>query len=191
MNEHRDNELARARRVMREAQTRIVAAAPTLTQDAKELLKQLQRRLLRAQRAELLLTSQAAIIKLVRMTEPTASKHGNFVYSIEGGPKDNTRLASASEKQRLMRADGAVVHFFVVVEQESRQLVVLAYHFEIYWPSSEEIMFIRYDLNGPGTSNEQIGLRSHFHPSDDDASVPSAIFSPLELLDFLVFLYRV
>lgn len=47
---------------------------------------------------------------------------------------------------------------------------------------------MRFDLNPPGHSNEDLGLRSHMHVSSDDdgMSVPAPVMSSFELLDIMV-----
>jgi hypothetical protein len=46
-------------------------------------------------------------------------------------------------------------------------------------------------LNQRGHENEELGLRSHFHPSHDDLQVPGAMLSPAEALSFLLYGFRI
>ncbi|TMQ04604.1 MAG: hypothetical protein E6J90_51025 [Deltaproteobacteria bacterium] len=82
-----------------------------------------------------------------------------------------------------MRADGGVVHFaMTLLERDARNVEVLAYGFEVYFPSHDPIAFVRFDLNVRGHGNDEVGLRSHVHPGNDDLQLPSPVLAPLEAL---------
>jgi hypothetical protein len=90
-----------------------------------------------------------------------------------------------------MRDDGAVVHFALIVrEQPGASLDLIAYGFEIYFPSHQPIAFVRFDLNDHRHSNDDLGLRAHLHPGNEDLQLPSPLLFPLDALNFLIYRCR-
>ena len=67
---------------------------------------------------------------------------------------------------------------------------MLAYDWEIYFPTGQPISFCRFDLNLIGHTNDDRGLRAHVHPGHDDLQVPSAVLTPVEALTFLLYRCR-
>ncbi|HEY2031916.1 MAG TPA: hypothetical protein VGH20_22145, partial [Myxococcales bacterium] len=135
-----------------------------------------------------LLTPLYSITQLVKIE--LASGGDTSKYAIVGGPKDFVRLTSSADTTtRLVRSDGAIIHFSMTGSDEVASMTtrLLAYDFELYFPSACEPKFVRFDLNLPGHLNEDAGLRSHLHPGTDAWAVPSAVLSPAEILS--TFLY--
>lgn len=44
-----------------------------------------------------------------------------------------------------------------------------------------------FDLNMPGHQNSDKGMRCHLHPGHDDLQAPSALMTPVELLELFVY----
>jgi hypothetical protein len=128
--------------------------------------------------------------QLLRLT--AASQSGDpSVFALTGGPKDFTRIDSPRHTERFVRDDGAVVHFALIVrEQRERPLDLVAYGFEIYFPSQQPIPFVRFDLNDRRHSNDDLGLRAHLHPGNKDLQLPSPLMTPLDALNFLIYRCR-
>ncbi len=129
--------------------------------------------------------------RLLRLSEGTPGSNGTS-FTLTGGPKDFDRPTTAPAMDgRFVREDGAVIHFaLTLLECSERPLELVAYGFEIYFPSGEPISFIRFDLNGRGHANEEHGLRAHLHPGHDDLQLPSPVFSPVDALSFLIYRCR-
>lgn len=146
----------------------------------------------RAITSDVLITSPYDLQRLIKLSEPTRANDGHLVYAIAGGPKDFTRLQAGIEPStRLVREDSAVIHFSLTLKERPEQPVELvAYNFEIYFPSREPLEFIRFDLNFHGTDNDDLGLRCHMHPNHEDIQIPSAILTPDEILYFLLYRCR-
>ena len=85
-----------------------------------------------------------------------------------------------------------MIHFALTVRQRrDAPLDVIAYGFEVYFPSPEPpIAFVRFDLNDRRHSNDDLGLRAHVHPGNDDLQLPSPLLSPLDALNFLIYRCR-
>lgn len=178
---------------MKALQGRLEQSRAKLPATAGELFEELRRILQQAVRAEVLRTPAYDVSKLLKQTVPTRSRHGGNLRAITCGPKDFNRLAgNVDPKERLVREDGAVIHFTIMVEEVpgAEQLRLHAYDFELYFPSKEPTEFVRFDLNEPGHDNEDDGVRSHFHPSHEDLQVPSPVLAPAEALSFLLYRMR-
>ena len=87
------------------------------------------------------------------------------------------------------RKDGAWFDFQLLLKEEQGRTEILAYDFEIRFPSDHHLGFLRIDLNPPNSTTAFDGHRSHLHVScdDDGMAVPAALVSPFEALD--VFLH--
>lgn len=162
-------------------QLRLSAATPALNMSPQGLYGELHALLLRAVRDEVLQNGMYALKKLLRLTpDPKGTPR---CWVLTGGPLDFGRTKQPGLDTHFVRADGAVVHFHMVLrERDSRSTEILAYGFEIYFPSGAPIAFVRFDLNGRGHSNEGSGLRSHLHPGHDDFQLPSPVLAPHEAL---------
>jgi len=116
---------------------------------------------------------------LVRLTEVQGG------HLITGGPKDFKRDADENGK-RLRRDDGSILHFTLTTRTKNEGLMMLAYDFELYSILRNPVWFVRYDLNPVFHANSDDGLRCHFHPSDDDISLPAPWLTPCEALTLLI-----
>jgi hypothetical protein len=137
--------------------------------------------LLRAIREEALRNGMYAVRKLLRLTPDLKGRPR--CWELTGGPLDSDRIPEPHLDTQFVRADGGVVHFHMtLLEGNARMVEVLAYGFEVYFPSRMPIAFVRYDLNFRGHDNDEAGLRSHLHPGNDDLQLPSPVLEPLEAL---------
>lgn len=153
-------------------QERILSAAPTLEEDSPtSLVEGIRATLLNAWENGLLVGGQEVIYQNVKITGDRTT------YAITGGIKDFSR---SSESARLIRDDGAWIHFTITVEWKSRRsLHLIAYDFEIVFGDGRHPKFFRFDFNPPGHANE---LRCHCHPGNDDYLAPAPVMTPSEIL---------
>ena len=178
--EHAESETALAA-ALRRLQQRLSAATPALSVAPRDLYEQLRVLLTRAIREQVLRNGMYTVKKLLRLT-PDPEGHPSC-WVLTGGPLDFGRTADPDLDTHFVRADGGVVHFAMTLrEGDARNVEVLAYGFEVYFPSREPIAFVRFDLNVRGHGNDEAGLRSHLHPGNDDLQLPSPVLAPLEAL---------
>lgn len=173
---------------MRAMQSRLWETLPTQPRSASDLYSEFGRTLRRAILDGVLANGDYQIGKLLRLSSD--GKLG--VVTLTGGPKDFNRLTSAAQiEDRFVRDDGAVIHFSLTLrETQASPIELIAYSFEVYFPSKEPIEFIRFDLNKKGHDNADIGLRSHLHPGHEDLQMPSPLLSPVDALGFLLYRCR-
>jgi hypothetical protein len=177
---------------LRSLQARMASGPKPLPARATDLREELRRILQKAIRAEVLKTPPDIVtrelLKLVSSEkDPTVHKLGG-THGIFGAKKDFNRITGpADPKKKLVREDGAVIHFSLIVKERAGPLELIAYDFELYYPSKQPIWFIRFDMNEPGHKNDTLGLRSHIHPGHDNLLVPGVMLSPAEALSFLLF----
>ena len=177
---------------MRSLQERMAPVLKPLPASAKELHEQLRRILQKAIRAEVLQTPPDIVtrelLKLVSSDKNSTVKKLGGTHGIFGAKKDFDRLTEpANPNEKLVRHDGAVIHFTLTVKEDAGPLELIAYDFELYYPSKQPIWFIRFDMNQPQHKNEDLGLRSHVHPGHEDLLIPGVMLSPAEALSFLLF----
>ncbi|HYO57454.1 hypothetical protein [Archangium sp.] len=183
-------------RKMKDLQGRLDVPFP-LPATASKLYQELLRVLLGAIRATVLLTPEHYVRKLLRLeSSQDSSKVFELggTHGIFGGPKDNKRhtIEDIRHAERLVRDDGAVIHFTITVKEQPDGLELIAYDFELYFPSKEPISFVRFDLNPRRHRNDaERAMRSHLHPSHDNLQVPSAMLSPTEALSLLLYGLRI
>lgn len=162
-------------------QRRLSAATSTLPVTPRKLYDEVYALLLRAIREQVLQNGMYTVKKLLRLTADPKGRPRCWVLT--GGPIDFGRVADPDPGARFVRADGGVVHFHMtLLERDVQSIEVLAYGFEVYFPSREPIAFVRFDLNFRGHGNDEVGLRSHLHPGNDDLQLPSPVLEPLEAL---------
>lgn len=175
---------------MRDLQHRLEQHGPALPATAVALHQQMGRALRRAILDEALVNGEYDIGQLFRFTPPSRTGDPD-VFALVGGPKDFRRDPSPRRGERFIRDDGAVIHFALTVRQRGgAPLDLVAYNFEVYFPSQQPIAFLRFDLNDRRHSNDDLGLRAHLHPGNDDLQLPSPLLSPLDALNFLIYRCR-
>jgi hypothetical protein len=166
---------------LRRLQQRLSAATPALSVAPRDLYEQLRVLLTRAIRQQVLRNGMYAVKKLLRLTPDPEGRPSCWVLT--GGPLDFGRSAEPDLHTHFVRADGGVVHFAMTMRgDDAGNVEVLAYGFEVYFPSREPIAFVRFDLNFRDHGNDEVGLRSHLHPGHDDLQLPSPVLAPLEAL---------
>ena len=110
--------------------------------------------------------------------------------ALVGGSKNFHR---SLDLPHFTRDDGGWFDFAITAREQNGALELLAYNFELRFPVSPPGLgqppppFVRFDLNPPGHSNADRGLRAHVHVGHDDLSVPAPILSPEEILDLLLY----
>lgn len=183
---------------MRELQFRLEGSVKPLPMTASKLYEELRLTLQKGIRAGVLKTPANRIKKLLKLDSSQESKKVyelGGTHGIIGGPprKDNKRLEDGIDpEERLVREDGAVIHFTLTLKEHPNELELLAYDFELYFPAKRPIWFVRFDLNPINHKNDtERAMRSHLHPSHDDLQVPSAILSPSEVLSLLLYGLRI
>jgi len=180
---------------MQPLQNRILGAWPSLkAKTASELLRSLKNKLLKARNGGLLGSNVGhdVIEKWVKLDPPDVPRPEEAppdALIIVGGEKDFRRDPT---KARLVRDDGAWLHFSITLPEASNGLELLAYDFELIFPEDMVLPqgpmppFFRIDLNLPGHRNEDRELRSHCHPGSDDLQAPAPVMTPEEILDLLI-----
>jgi len=175
---------------MRDLQLRLEQNVPALPATAVELHEQFGRVLRRAILDEALVNGVYDVGQLLRLTVASRSGDPN-VFALTGGPKDFGRTDTPEHVSHFIRDDGAVIHFALIVrERPGAPLDLVVYGFEIYFPSQQPIAFVRFDLNDRRHSNDDLGLRAHLHPGNEDLQLPSPLMSPLDALNFLIYRCR-
>lgn len=156
-----------------------------LPPQAELLWRELRSMLRKAHDAGRLRTSHNEIhglVRLLREPPPVVAEqlraHSTVKNAccIVGGEKNQDREHAVAH---LKRSDDAWFDFTVTVRQHPRELELLAYNFEIRFPSAMGTPFLRFDYNLPGHENE---LRSHLHAGSDDVYMPAPKMSPTELI---------
>lgn len=107
------------------------------------------------------------------------------VVSIMGGQKDYKDDANSLH---FLREDGARFNFALTLHlPPKRNMILLAYDFELRFAGIEALSFVRFDLNPPANSRED-KMRCHLHlnQNDDGLSVPAPLMHPLELLNLFI-----
>jgi hypothetical protein len=166
---------------LRRLQQRLSAATSALPVTPQGLYEQVRVQLVRAIREDALQNGLYTVKKLLRLTPDP--KHGPSYWVLTGGPIDFRRTAEPDPETRFVRTDRGIVHFQLTLREcDARSIEVIAYGFEVYFPSRDPIAFVRYDLNFRGHDNDEAGLRSHLHPGNDDLQLPSPVLEPLEAL---------
>jgi len=159
-------------------QKRLETSRGTLPRSADDLYEKLRQILQLASRAEVLRTPPFRISRLLKIGAPDLLKgqpSGRRV-AITGGPKEFSRLTDSIDcDTRLVREDGAGIHFTITVEEVpgSQHIDLYAYDFELYFPTKSPTEFIRFDLNERDHRNDGDGLRSHLHPMCQRSSFPN------------------
>ncbi len=160
-------------------QRRLSAATSPLACTPQDLYQELYALLLHAIREEVLQNGMHTVKKLLRLTPDPKGRPR--CWELTGGPLDFARTAEPDRSTRFVRTDGGIVHFHMtLLERHAQSIEVLAYGFEVYFPSRAPIAFVRFDLNFRGHDNDEVGLRSHLHPGNDDLQLPSAVLEPRE-----------
>jgi len=176
-------------------QDHALARELVLPVSATALGRELRNALIQASNAGALRSSPAEIFQLIQvLAEPPPMvaeqlrerKLLRDACCIVGGEKNQRRDPGLAH---FVRDDDAWFDFSVTVRQRGA-LELLAYNFEIRFPSAMGSPFLRFDLNLPEHRNEHRELRSHLHVGSDDLYVPAPLMSPFELIGLFVHALR-
>lgn len=100
-----------------------------------------------------------------------------------GGRRNNQRSPELAD---LRTPGGGWLFFAAVMRAVEGGCEIVAYNIErVYGPECDPC-WVRFDLSPPGHDNDERGMGSHFHPSNDDLQLPAPIFAPHELIEFLL-----
>ena len=167
-----------------EIQQRSLQACSLKVTNAKELRTQIFRTLTQAHNEGVLSTKLSEIYGLLKMS----SQNQQQVVILGGLEKVGTKNFKRSKDiPHFARVDGCWFDFAITIDESQKPAEIIGFDFEIRFPESVPIQFIRFDLNLPGHDNQADGLRFHLHPGSDDFMIHSPPMSPLEILH--VFLY--
>ena len=163
------------------------SASPALPASAKELRERVRVTLQKALRAGLLKTAHHDIFRLLEPVSPSEWRKEGRAYEFSCGPI-NDELKDPNSRDCLVRDDEAVLSFSVIVGERSGQamLELIAYRFDLTFPTGAGIPFIRFDLDAPDKGHAKDGLRAHIHPGLAEGRLPSAILDPVEAIHFLL-----
>lgn len=176
-------------------QDHALARELVLPASAAALGRELRNALIRASNAGALRTSPSEIFQLVQiLAEPPPMVADQLrerkllrdACCIVGGEKNQRRDPGLAH---FVRDDDAWFDFTITVRQRGA-LELLAYNFEIRFPSAMGSPFLRFDLNLPEHRNEDRELRSHLHAGFDDLYVPAPVMTPSELVGLFVHALR-
>ncbi len=163
---------------------RILVGVPELgVSSTDDLVRALRKQLVDAYGSNHLNTPHEDIHRWVRKNpRPEADEE------ILGGERSSRDPTQA----RLVRDDGAWIHFKIRVRPQRPSLALVAYVFEIVLgPAGRseggETAWLRVDLNPTDHPNE---LRSHIHPGNDDIQWPAPIMTPQEILHHMIYELR-
>jgi hypothetical protein len=180
---------ALARRLALQVRVREASHATFVANKSAEMLRtEIRNFLVRASDKGLIAEGSNAIRQLVVMS-PAPRDIQDATHSIATpGPRNFHRDPALPHFTRL--ADGATFDFQIGVQEKGRELLLLAYGFELRLPEGSPLPFLRYDLSPVVHRNTENGLRSHMHlGSDDDGfSVPAPMLSPFEVFDLFLHL---
>lgn len=161
-------------------QARQLAAMSALEfKSAKVLWAEISKLLHTASDDGVLKTKKHELQSLLKTT-PQPKQGKNVRAVMVGAEKKNFRRSQ--DLPHIARSDGAWFDFSILVDETKKPAAIIGFDFEIRFPDSQPIPFLRYDLNTPGHNNQDDGLRFHIHPGHDDVMIHSAPMSPLEIL---------
>ena len=101
----------------------------------------------------------------------------NYGPSMDSGPT----------AQHFLFDDGARLSFGITLRETNSGSEILAYRFHLHFPDGSSPQFIRMDLNRESHSDPLFEPRCHLHPGIENARVPIASLTPLEVLDRMFF----
>jgi hypothetical protein len=82
---------------------------------------------------------------------------------------------------------GSRLNFSIVVREEGKKSVLLAYSFHYHLPDASMPAFLRFDLINRTHERCLHEPRSHLHPGSDDMRLPMPALAPIDVLDRIFF----
>lgn len=161
--------------------------------DGKTLANKLRARLGRAFRDGILEEDYSSLVRRKSSTIEIPGIGQQVVTVVWGGVEINRERDPA--KPHFKRSDSAWFDFHVHLRPYAGKLAehrgaleLLGYGYEIRFPEALEcnLRWLRFDLNHPGHDNEGRGVRSHFHPGNEDLQAPAPVMQPQEALELLL-----
>lgn len=176
----------------RRLQERICGADLPLPATAKQLRQEISAYLLSASDEKELKSPPQQVLKLLKLTP---SKDGQSqTHVITGGMVEKAKdfRRERTKAELFERRDGALISFSLTLQEASEgKLTLIAYDFEIRFHGEGMVPgFLRFDLNPPKHNNDDIGMRSHFHPGSDDLQAHAPLMAPVELLELFIYKLR-
>ncbi len=166
-------------------QERIIEKTPLDIKNAKTYLSELRKCLITASNNHFLNTRLDLIYKQLLLKEGTEEEGISIIYGgLTSGPKNFSRDKNLPHFERI---DGGWFDFSLTIDERLQPALILAYDFELRFPATHGVEFIRFDLNFPDHDNDKRDIRSHIHPGHDDLMIHSPPMNPLEILH--LFLY--
>jgi hypothetical protein len=148
----------------------------------KELHRDIRSYLIKASDQSLLGESSTDIRKTLLFGGPDHKGYGEIAI---GTVRNFNRT---KDLPHFTRRDGGWFDFQLQVKEEDGRAEIIAYDFELRLPPGSQFAFMRFDMNPPGSDNQEDGLRSHLHlnADDDGLVVPAPVMSPFEILDLFL-----
>jgi hypothetical protein len=164
-----------------EIESRSIQSVQLEVKNPKTLYQQLLKILNDGYDANILLTNQSKIRNLLKLTDNNPQSDES---EIVGGSRNFKRL---KELPNFERRDGCWFDFAITVRKVNKSAEIIGFNFEIRFPESVPVKFLRFDFNLPDHNNEDRGMRFHVHPGNDDFMINAPPMSPVEILH--LFLY--
>jgi hypothetical protein len=166
-----------------EIESRTLQPSLLRTEKPKVLYQQLIKILEIAFEQNILGTKPHVIRSLVKLND---TKQVNE-FEIVGGVKNFKRRKDAGPPTYFERIDGCWFDFSIMIRKNKESAEIIGFDFEIRFPDNVPGKFLRFDLNLPEHDNEDLGMRFHLHPGNDDFIIHAPPMSPIEILH--LFLY--
>lgn len=162
---------------------RLAGTAPAInaTSPGDYLERAIRRNLRAAMNEGKVAFTAGGIPKHVRLDPESKLMRGAF--DLVGGRRNFQRTRHLAD---LLTPDGGWLFFAAILRPTKEGIEVVAYNVERFFGNDHHPNWIRFDYNEPGHDNDDRGLRSHFHPGNDDIQLPAPIFAPHELIDLLL-----
>jgi hypothetical protein len=127
----------------------------------------------------ILAATQAELRGLIKLAPQP--KQGKKVTAVMVGATTKNFKRDPAQPH-IRRQDGSWFDFSILVDETQKPAEIIGFDFEMRFPESLPVDFLRYDLNTPGHNNQDDGLRFHIHPGSDDLMIHSAPIEPIEIL---------
>jgi hypothetical protein len=172
-------------RLRSDIQKRITDANLLEVESATKYFSELRKCLLDASDNRYLETKQNLVYNQLQMKKPNK---GDSIWIIYGGTsRDPKNFNRDKALPHFERKDGGWFDFSLSVDERTKPAQITFYTFELRFPVTHRIEFIKFDLNPPDHDNDKRDIRSHIHPGHDDLMIHSPPMNPLEILH--LFLY--
>lgn len=155
---------------------------------AKTLYQQLSKALNQAHNEGFLATNLSKICKLLRLSSQDQRQSVILGGLEKAGTKNFKR---SKDLPHFSRTDGCWFDFAITINESQKFAEIIGFDFEIRFPESMPVEFLRFDLNLPGHNNQNDGLRFHLHPGCENLMIHSPPMSPLEILHLFLYGFEI